>query len=296
MNFSHRTWAIVALATAGTLWGLTVPLSKVGLEWLGPSWLAVARFAIAAPLLALLARRQLHGALTPAVAPRRARRTARVILLQSAGIDRTNVAHAALDRRRRAGARRRDRGGLRARERRRAQPRPGALVALAGVALVAAAGGAGTLAERRLVGLSVGAGFGRSHHRPARPAAGASARCARRPARRHGLSLPVARDEVCRPRPPTRQIAAVALRWPWPARSPPVAVHLGAGAHARPGSRARSSFWPLVGAGCTASRCSATRRARGLGALAILGAIALPALLDSGSRARRYSAARRRPS
>ena len=28
------------------LWGLTVPLSKVSLEWLGPGWLTVARFAV----------------------------------------------------------------------------------------------------------------------------------------------------------------------------------------------------------------------------------------------------------
>ena len=60
--------AILALAGAGVLWGLTVPLSKLGLEWLGPGWLAVARFALAALPLALLARRRLRGALDPAVA------------------------------------------------------------------------------------------------------------------------------------------------------------------------------------------------------------------------------------
>src|ERR687896_536942 len=96
MNFTHRNWAIVALATAGTLWGLTVPLSKLGLEWLGASWLAVARFAIAAPLLALLAHRHLRAALTPAVAAAGALGYGAVILLQNAGIERTSVSHAAL--------------------------------------------------------------------------------------------------------------------------------------------------------------------------------------------------------
>src|SRR5918999_1153667 len=96
MNSKHRRWAIVALATAGALWGLTVPLSKLGLEWLGASWLTVARFAVAAPVLALLARRHLRAALTPAVAAAGALGYGAVILLQNAGIERTSVGHAAL--------------------------------------------------------------------------------------------------------------------------------------------------------------------------------------------------------
>src|SRR3712207_7130891 len=59
--------AILALGLAGTLWGLTVPLSKLGMDWLGAGWLAVVRFAIAAPLVALLARRHLRSALSPRV-------------------------------------------------------------------------------------------------------------------------------------------------------------------------------------------------------------------------------------
>ena len=55
----------MALAAAGALWGLTVPLSKLGLEWLGAGWLAVARFAIAAPLLALVARGRPAGRADP---------------------------------------------------------------------------------------------------------------------------------------------------------------------------------------------------------------------------------------
>ena len=44
-----------------------MPLSKVGMDWLGAGWLAVARFAIAAPLLALIARRHLRAAITPRI-------------------------------------------------------------------------------------------------------------------------------------------------------------------------------------------------------------------------------------
>src|SRR5919108_4952715 len=88
--------AIVALVAAGTLWGLTVPLSKLGLEWLGASWLTVVRFALAAPLLALVARRHLRAALRPGVAAAGAFGYGAVILLQNAGIERTSVSHAAL--------------------------------------------------------------------------------------------------------------------------------------------------------------------------------------------------------
>jgi O-acetylserine/cysteine efflux transporter len=91
-----RRAAILALAAAGTLWGLTVPLSKLGLEWLGAGWLAVARFAIAAPLLALIARRHLRAALTPAVVAAGALGYGIVIVLQNTGIERTSVSHAAL--------------------------------------------------------------------------------------------------------------------------------------------------------------------------------------------------------
>ena len=90
------TPALFALAMAGSLWGLTVPLSKLGMEWLDAGWLAVARFAIAAPLLALLARRDLRGALSPGVIAAGAVGYGGVILLQNVGIARTSVTHAAL--------------------------------------------------------------------------------------------------------------------------------------------------------------------------------------------------------
>src|SRR6516225_5287281 len=47
MNTNRRR-AVVALTAAGLLWGTTVPLSKLALEWLPPGWLAFARFGLAA--------------------------------------------------------------------------------------------------------------------------------------------------------------------------------------------------------------------------------------------------------
>jgi drug/metabolite transporter (DMT)-like permease len=93
---TDRRTALFALAAAGMLWGLTVPLSKLALEWLGPAWLTVARFAVAAPLLALVARGRLRAALTPGIALAGALGYGGVILLQNAGIERTSVSHAAL--------------------------------------------------------------------------------------------------------------------------------------------------------------------------------------------------------
>jgi len=135
--------ALFALAMAGSLWGLTVPLSKLGMDWLGAGWLAVARFAIAAPLLALLARRTLRAAISPAVIAGGAVGYGAVILLQNAGIERTSVTHASLI----VGAvpvlvaviaAALGRGTA------AAAAWIGSLLALAGVGLVAGGGGAGT--------------------------------------------------------------------------------------------------------------------------------------------------------
>jgi O-acetylserine/cysteine efflux transporter len=92
----HRSLALFALTTAGLLWGTTVPLTKVALDWLGPGWLTVVRFAIAALLLAVPARRHLRAALTPAVAAWGAIGFGIVLIGQNAGIERTSVSHAAL--------------------------------------------------------------------------------------------------------------------------------------------------------------------------------------------------------
>ena len=92
---TNRT-AILALAAAGALWGLTVPLSKLSLDWLGGGWLTVVRFALAAPLLAWFGRRGLRAALTPRIVAAGAIGFGAVIMLQNAGIERTSVSHAAL--------------------------------------------------------------------------------------------------------------------------------------------------------------------------------------------------------
>ncbi|MGZ4609173.1 MAG: DMT family transporter [Actinomycetes bacterium] len=91
-----RRLPYVALAAAGTLWGTTVPLTKGAVEWAGPAWLTALRFALAAPLLALVARRGLRAAVTPGVVVGGAAGYGLVILLQNAGIARTSATHAAI--------------------------------------------------------------------------------------------------------------------------------------------------------------------------------------------------------
>ncbi len=88
--------AFAALAAAGLLWGLTVPLSKLSLAWLGPAWLAVARFALAAPVLALFARGSLRSAFSLKIALAGAFGFGGVVVLQNAGIQHTSVSHAAV--------------------------------------------------------------------------------------------------------------------------------------------------------------------------------------------------------
>ena len=41
---TNRRLAVAALVAAGLLWGTTVPLSKLALEWLPTGWLTAARF------------------------------------------------------------------------------------------------------------------------------------------------------------------------------------------------------------------------------------------------------------
>jgi drug/metabolite transporter (DMT)-like permease len=145
MSIRRRTpaHAILALALAGSLWGLTVPLSKLGMEWLDAGWLAVARFAIAAPLLGLIARRHLRAAISPGVIAGGAIGYGGVIVLQNVGIQHTSVTHASLI----VGAvpvlvamitAALGRGTA------SAAAWAGSLVALAGVGLIAGGGGAGS--------------------------------------------------------------------------------------------------------------------------------------------------------
>jgi drug/metabolite transporter (DMT)-like permease len=146
---------LVALVFAGLLWGLTVPLSKVVLDWLDGGWLTVARFGMAAPILALVARRDLRAAFTPAVLGAGAAGYGIVIVLQNAGIGHTSVSHAALI----VGAVPALVALLAAAKGTRSTPArawAGFALALGGVGLVAGGGGgAASLGGDALVGLSV---------------------------------------------------------------------------------------------------------------------------------------------
>jgi O-acetylserine/cysteine efflux transporter len=96
MNTDRRR-AVAALTAAGLAWGTSVPLSKLALGWLGPGWLTVARFGLAAAvLLPAASRRGLRAALTPRVLAAGALGYGGSVVLQNAGITRTSVTHAAL--------------------------------------------------------------------------------------------------------------------------------------------------------------------------------------------------------
>ena len=64
MNINRRH-AVAALIAAGLLWGTTVPLSKLALQWLSPGWLTVVRFGLAAGVLLVVARRRGRGQAQP---------------------------------------------------------------------------------------------------------------------------------------------------------------------------------------------------------------------------------------
>lgn len=93
---ADRRNALAALAAAGLIWGLTVPLSKVAMGWLDPLWLTVARFAVAAPVLALAARGSLRAALGWRAAGWGVLFYAGVVGLQNIGVHLTSVSHGAL--------------------------------------------------------------------------------------------------------------------------------------------------------------------------------------------------------
>jgi drug/metabolite transporter (DMT)-like permease len=92
---SNRS-AVTALAVSGVLWGVAVPLSKLALGWLGPAWLTIARFAFAAPVLAVIGRRGLREALTRRTLVSGAFGYGAVLVLQNLGLERTSVSHAAV--------------------------------------------------------------------------------------------------------------------------------------------------------------------------------------------------------
>src|SRR5690242_7010054 len=94
MNSNRRTF--IALVSAGLLWGTTVPLSKLALNWLPPGWLTVVRFAVAAAILLPAARHQLRAVFRPGVLASGALGYGATVAVQNAGITRTSVTHAAL--------------------------------------------------------------------------------------------------------------------------------------------------------------------------------------------------------
>ena len=97
MTFDRDTRrALLALTAAGLIWGLTVPLSKLALGWLDAAWLTVARFGIAAPVLALLARRHLRAAASPPSRPGARSASASSSSCRTSAIPRTSVTHAAV--------------------------------------------------------------------------------------------------------------------------------------------------------------------------------------------------------
>jgi O-acetylserine/cysteine efflux transporter len=98
---TNRRYAVAALIAAGLLWGTTVPLSKLALEWLSPGWLTAARFGLAAAVLLAVAgrtsgRARLRAAFTPKVLISGALGYGGSVMVQNAGISRTSVTHAAL--------------------------------------------------------------------------------------------------------------------------------------------------------------------------------------------------------
>ena len=94
---NNRRLVFAALIAAGVLWGTTVPLSKLALVWLGPAWLAFARFGVAATVLLLFAGRdKVRSVCRPAVLASGAVGYGGSVLLQNLGIVRTSVTHAAL--------------------------------------------------------------------------------------------------------------------------------------------------------------------------------------------------------
>jgi len=102
---TNRRHAVAALIAAGLLWGTTVPLTKLALQWLSPGWLTAVRFGLAAAVLLAVAYRRGRGsaqptalrrAFTPAVLAAGALGYGGSVMVQNAGIIRTSVTHAAL--------------------------------------------------------------------------------------------------------------------------------------------------------------------------------------------------------
>ena len=96
MNLSQRRSALLALLASGILWGATVPLSKLALRWLDPSWLTVGRFGVAAVVLGWFVRRRLRAALTGPILGWGAAAFGAGVIFQNVGLAHTSVSHASV--------------------------------------------------------------------------------------------------------------------------------------------------------------------------------------------------------
>jgi O-acetylserine/cysteine efflux transporter len=67
MRNNNRRPALAALTAAGLLWGTTVPMSKLALQWLPPGWLTVVRFGVAAVILLAVLGPRVRAAFSPAL-------------------------------------------------------------------------------------------------------------------------------------------------------------------------------------------------------------------------------------
>jgi len=88
--------AMLSLLAAGSLWGITVALSKLALGWLDPSTLTAMRFLVAMPVLALIGRRGLRSAFTLRVFLSGTVGYGAQMLIQNIGIEHTSVSHGAI--------------------------------------------------------------------------------------------------------------------------------------------------------------------------------------------------------
>jgi O-acetylserine/cysteine efflux transporter len=96
-SISERPRALMALVLAGSTWGLTLPLSAVALRGVAPAALVSMRFACAAGVLAVIARRgSLRAALTWRIAWWGVLGYGAVVLAQCEGVERTSLSHAAI--------------------------------------------------------------------------------------------------------------------------------------------------------------------------------------------------------
>src|SRR3954454_22642968 len=95
MRKTTRNQALIALATAGLLWGTSVPLSKTALNGFGPGWLTVFRFAVAGLIVIAVLRPRLRD-VRPALVFWGAIGYGGCIAVQNLGLTRTSVTHAAL--------------------------------------------------------------------------------------------------------------------------------------------------------------------------------------------------------